>query len=475
MNESTYKIFQKRFRETFNETLNMLNEKGKCVVIRPTGFGKTVLMCKIALLYGKVLYVYPTEAVGQQAGKRLDNSGHDITWMTYTKIGKQHNDVESLTAWVKQFDLIIFDEIHHMGANYSKETLEKLLPEIDGNVHILGCTATPRRMDGYDVIDSFFDNCIISRYGLGNAIDDCIMQKFLYIYALDKQKKIKVPDKKLQSDSIRDSVKKLAKLTNASEIIRNGIMKATNKSPANYMRFIVFCTTKEILAKRTNEVKRWFTEAFPTYTIREPLQIVSSSNSKRKIEELMKLDEPDNTIDIIMSINMLNEGYHLGALTGVILLRPTQSPVVYTQQIGRCTQIGQDNTPIIFDFVANIKIRSIFDMEPVKVIPSNKLEEQLDTLSDITPQNVDIIDVVASAKEIMLKINEALNGVDGKFLALRKKQYPASAIRDELGIKTWEVYQLLDKYDAELRPLGLQRQEADNYEKGYKAFGAIEE
>lgn len=470
---NNYRVFQKRFREAFNETLNMLDDKGKCVVVRPTGFGKTVLMCKVALLYSKVLYVYPTEAVRQQAGKRLDNKGHDVTWMTYTKIGKYHDDVDYLTAWVKQFDLIIFDEIHHMGANYVKETLGSLLTEIDGTVHILGCTATPRRMDGYDVIDSFFDNCIISRYGLGNAIDDHIMKKLLYIYALDNQKGVSVSNDKIKSETIRDSVKRLAKLTNAPDIIRNGIMRATDKSPASYMRFIVFCTTKAIIDKRTEDVKGWFKEAFPTYNVREPLQIISSSNSKRKVEQLMKLDEPDNTIDIIMSINMLNEGYHLGSLTGVILLRPTQSPVVYTQQIGRCTQIGQDNTPIIFDFVSNIKIRSIFDMEQANVTPSNALEEQLDTLSDITPQNVDIVDIVASAKEVMLKINEALNGVDERFLMLRKKQYPASAIRDVLRIKTWEVYQLLDKYNAELRPLGLQRQEADNYEKGYKAFGPI--
>lgn len=66
-----------------------------------------------------------------------------------------------------------------------------------------------------------------------------------------------------------------------------------------------------------------------------------------------------------------------------------------------------------------------------------------------------------------------VSGVSSRFMELRKKMYPESAIRDALNIPIWEVYQLLDKYRAELEPLGLQRQEADNFEKGNKYFGAI--
>ena len=104
---------------------------------------------------------------------------------------------------------------------------------------------------------------------------------------------------------------------------------------------------------------------------------------------------------------------------------------------------------------------------------SDSIAEQLDRLNKISINNVTLVDNVAEVKSVIMKMESEVSGVSSRFMELRKKMYPASAIRDALNIPIWEVYQLLDKYRAELEPLGLQRQEADNFEKGNKYFGAI--
>lgn len=87
-------------------------------------------------------------------------------------------------------------------------------------------------------------------------------------------------------------------------------------------------------------------------------------------------------------------------------------------------------------------------------------------MNKINIENVTLVDNVAAVKDVINKLeNRIFSTRVNTFLNLRKHNYPASSLRDALGIPIWEVYQLLDKFDSVLRPLGLQRQEADNYER----------
>lgn len=54
---------------------------------------------------------------------------------------------------------------------------------------------------------------------------------------------------------------------------------------------------------------------------------------------------------LLFCIDMLNEGIHVDDVDGVILLRPTVSPIIYLQQIGRALSAGSEKTPLIFDLV----------------------------------------------------------------------------------------------------------------------------
>lgn len=182
-----------------------------------------------------------------------------------------------------------------------------------------------------------------------------------------------------------------------------------------YMRFLVFTPDRKSLAnfrKDKNSMETFggivgetyldFKKAFARYGYKIRITIISSLNSeetnnvklidpphgKVKIggKEVSIYDESEAsdriirhqpmTIDLIFSINMLNVGYHVNNITGLILKRWTGSNQIYYQQLGRCLSSESNNIPIIFDFVKSIDSRGInaplfTKSEPVKDITKN--------------------------------------------------------------------------------------------------------
>ena len=67
-----------------------------------------------------------------------------------------------------------------------------------------------------------------------------------------------------------------------------------------------------------------------------------------------KADESDR-LKLLFCIDMLNEGVHVEGISGVILFRPTISPIIYKQQIGRALTAGENSTPLILDVVNNFE------------------------------------------------------------------------------------------------------------------------
>lgn len=99
-------------------------------------------------------------------------------------------------------------------------------------------------------------------------------------------------------------------------------------------------------------VEKWFKESGVSERIKKNRVI---SDDKYKGEELREFIESKrtNTTHLLFAIDMLNEGLHIDDVTGVILLRPTISPIIFYQQIGRAINSSDIKKPIIFDLVNN--------------------------------------------------------------------------------------------------------------------------
>lgn len=453
-------ILIKRSEETKKQAKFMLNTKGKCAIIRPTGFGKTFIMCSIVReeqKYKKVMYVYSMVTVKNEAVQDLKETVDKVTFTTYAKLSRINGDRTRIHAILDSYDLIIFDELHHIGAKQAKKTVDEILQLINTNkTHILGSTATPDRMDGFDVIDAFFDNCLVEPYTMNEAIGDKIFPKPYYVYGLENSKIITGSlDKKYKEldESEKKQVKKaeiaLANIINAPVIIDNAVKKVYNKVPS-YMKWLVFFTDKKILHDKLEDVKIWFSVAYPNKKIRT-LIIHSSAEYRDNVNKLSELNTEKDTIDLIFSINMLNEGYHVGDITGVLLLRPTLSSTIYTQQVGRAMSIGAKNQPLVIDFVDNLNTKPLYGVDTSNSKQTKTLKEQISEINSISKENITIVDTTANVKRVIRRLDLLLDkNVENRVVELRTvSSMSVSLIHDTENIPVYKILEIFKRRGIE--------------------------
>jgi superfamily II DNA/RNA helicase len=136
-------------------------------------------------------------------------------------------------------------------------------------------------------------------------------------------------------------------------------------------------------------------------------------NTDKEVEEF-RLDNSKNSIKLLFSIDMFNEGVHISDVSGVILLRSTISPIIYYQQIGRAIQVGKDSNPIIFDFVNNFdNIGAKNFISDLKEFSRIEKENQTNNVAEVIDNNINIyefmiFDEIQEAKTLFENIEEKL-------------------------------------------------------------------
>ena len=109
----------------------------------------------------------------------------------------------------------------------------------------------------------------------------------------------------------------------------------------------------------------------------------------------------------MFSIEMLNEGVHIEGVDGVILLRPTASPILYKQQIGRALSVSGNKTPIIFDFVNNFDSLNYIDLLREQVYKYQNEGQNISEECDDT--YFEICDEILDARIIFKQLQQNLS------------------------------------------------------------------
>lgn len=370
---------EKLRESTYQEVVQLLNEFGKCAIIRPTGFGKTGILTKFIKsgTYNKILYLYPADVVKNTAlnfyykdtvkKDYIDN----VIFMTYMKLTNlSETDLNAL----KGIDLIICDECHRLGATETMQGMNDLL-SLDPKPHILGATATPERMDMIDEIALFFDDHVTSRYTLHDAFQDKIIKKPFYCFCafgeIDPKRLAKIQKDAMLETEYLDNRQYATELINARMIEISNLAKMEyvieetlkeTKTNTSYQKYIVFFKDFAHMRKAKKNIKLWLKTVFPNHTINE--LIISSENKEyhKNVDKLDNMIYKENQIDLIYTCEMLNMGYHVNDLTGIMMYRGTYSSTIYTQQLGRALSTGDINAKIVFDIVDNIHRKSMYAM-----------------------------------------------------------------------------------------------------------------
>lgn len=169
-------------------------------------------------------------------------------------------------------------------------------------------------------------------------------------------------------------------------------------------KYIVFCASFDHMNEMADKAKEWFAKVdsephiYKAYS-NDPVASKAFSAFKADVSKHSKL---------LYSIDMLNEGIHVDGIDGVILLRPTVSPIIYKQQIGRALSAGKKSNPVIFDIVLNIEnLYSIGAVEEEMQI-ATAYYRSLGEESSIVNDSFSIYDEVKDCRELFSRLNDVL-------------------------------------------------------------------
>lgn len=350
----------KHNQEAYNSVTAMLEREKMAAVIHPTGTGKSLIAFKLAEEHPseKFLWLSPSEYIYQTQLENLGMEFDNIQFMSYSRLMKNEDSIETLHP-----DYIILDEFHRCGAAEWGKSVRKLLAACP-NAKRLGLSATNiRYLDNQrNMAEEIFDGKIASEMTLGEAIVRGILPEPKYVIAMYSYKKeLDQLKKRIQALSnqglITENQKLLEQLRRALEQAEGLDIVFEKHMEKKNGKYIVFCSGKEHMDEMKEQVSTWFrrVDCEPRiYTA-----FYNDTATDREFREFKK----DNSehLKLLFCIDMLNEGVHVDDVDGVILLRPTVSPIIYLQQIGRALSAGSGKTPVIFDLVNNFDSLSCID------------------------------------------------------------------------------------------------------------------
>ena len=330
--------------------LAAIREKGedRALVISATGSGKTFLSAFDAkIASNKFLYIVhrlPILNKSMESFERVmegtktiakydseqNNLDADCTFITIQTLSK-----DDVLAKIPKdtFDYILIDEVHHAGAVSYQKVINHFTPKF-----LLGMTATPDRTDNYDIYKLFNYN-IAYDIRLKEAMEYKLICPFHYFGISE-----------LAFDSREEEDKSKFLKSETDQRINHIIENADYYGYCgDRVKGLVFCNS-------LNSAEE-YSKAFNQRGYRTTW--ASGKMDKDYIEtciERLESDDPNNkqNLDYIFTADLFNEGVDIPAINQVIMLRPTESPIVFIQQLGR----GLRHHPgkeyvVILDFIGN--------------------------------------------------------------------------------------------------------------------------
>lgn len=362
--------------EAYKQVRKIYEEENRAVVIHPTGTGKSYIGLKLIEDNEgkKVIYLAPTKSILHQIkddmiknGIKFNNGNQKtVERYTYQKLTKLLKDDQlNIDA-----DIVILDEFHHCGAPEWGLAVQELLAQ-NPNAKVLGLSATPMRYFDEsirDMAEELFGKNIASEMTFTEAIERGILPEPIYttgIYDASEikreyeEKVINCPEgeeKELARKALRELNQALdASVEGLPELLENTMTNKTGK-------YVVYCKDIKDMQKKMAEVQKMFGKvnsdieiysvSSRKYDSNGNIVDVTDIQNKRQIRNFEE-NSDNGKLKLLFSVNMINEGYHYKNLDGVIMMRPTSSPTLFAQQLGRALSVGGKKQPVVIDLVNN--------------------------------------------------------------------------------------------------------------------------
>ena len=346
----------KHNKKAYSNVLEHFETTNRTCVVHATGTGKSFISLKWLEdnKDRRCLFLAPTNAIIDQFKTHIEDNGLSLSdfpnleFELYTNVNNRIAD--------NKYDCIVMDEFHRCGAKEWSKGINKLLDNNE-DAKVLGLSATPIRYldDNRNMADEIFNGNIASEISIAEAIAMGILQAPTYItsiYSFDNEiDKIQNQiDKYKNKEEKKELQKKLDEAKNMLEKSR-GLSEVFEKYIKNDKgKYIVFCKDKphmELMEEKSNE---WF-KNINKIKVNDVYYEKGRELNKYEIDSFENNERDE--LKLLFAIEMLNEGVHVKSIDGVIMFRPTVSPIIYFQQLGRALSVGHNEHPIVFDVVNN--------------------------------------------------------------------------------------------------------------------------
>lgn len=309
-----------------------------------------------------------------------------------------------------QPDYIILDEFHRCGAEMWGDGVQRLL-EIYPRTKLVGLSATKIRYLDHqrDMAEELFDGHIASEMTLGEAVVRGILPAPKYVTTIYQyqqgleryQQRISTMRNRKQRDRSEQYLQALRRaMENADGLDLVFHRHLTDKAG----RYLIFCSSVNHMQEMHLRTKEWFGKIDD-----EPhcYFVYAYSVESSEAYDAFRRDE-SNHLKLLFCVNMLNEGIHVENVSGVILFRPTASPIIYKQQIGRALTAGTSAEPLILDIVNNAaNLYSIGSIQQEMEDALSRLRgEGQDDL--IVRENFMVLDQVKDCRLLFEQLEESL-------------------------------------------------------------------
>lgn len=415
-------------QKAYDLAVTMLEDTKKAAIVHPTGTGKSFIAFKLCEDHPDktICWLSPSEYIFSTQLENLYQATNgfkpnNIVFFTYAKLmGMSKEEIQAIHP-----DYIVLDEYHRAGATYWQKGVEQLLFTYS-DIPVLGLSATNiRYLDNQrDMAQELFDGNIASKMSLGEAIVRGILNPPKYVlsmyYYQNTLEKYERRVKKTKSKVARDKAEKCLDELRRTLEKADGLDEIFKKHMTNpHGKYIVFCSNKEHMDQMMKH-KEWFSKVD-----KEPhmYSVYSSDPGADKAFKDFKEDNDNNHLRLLYCIDALNEGIHVDDISGVILLRPTVSPIVYKQQIGRALSASKKTNAVIFDVVLNIE--NIYSIDSIKeeMQVATSYYRSLGEADQIINEKFKIIDEVRNCRELFEKLNDALTATWDMYYASATQYY----------------------------------------------------
>ncbi|HID0814803.1 DEAD/DEAH box helicase [Clostridium botulinum] len=324
------------------------SEEDKALVIAATGTGKTYMSAFDVIEYNpkKMLFLVHREEILRRSEKTFKKlvknknkttgllTGNskaidsDYLFSTIQTMGKQFQNFKK-----DEFEYIVIDEAHHISSPLYERVINYFEPKF-----LLGMTATPERCDGKNIFD-IFNNNVALEVRLREALELELVIPFHYFGITD------IEDIDLSDVKVQD-LDEIAKRLNVNKRVDFIIDKMNFYGHDGEKRKCVgFCVNIDHAKYMADEFnKRGIHSVFLTG---------NNSANERELY-IKKLEDDKDDLEVIFTVDIFNEGIDIPSINLILMLRPTNSPIVFIQQLGRGLRKYPNKTFLtVLDFIGN--------------------------------------------------------------------------------------------------------------------------